>query len=65
MLGGALLGAFVALVSLMLPGGANHWLLHAWTVRFALLLSLALIASGAVLRRQELQGQAREPRTLP
>jgi peptidoglycan/LPS O-acetylase OafA/YrhL len=52
---GAVLGAAVGVVMLWIPEGGLRWLRTATTPSLALGISVALLASGAVLRRFERQ----------
>ena len=48
---GTLLGGTIAVLGAWVPGGSLNWFFHAPSAVFGLPLSLALIASGAVVRR--------------
>ena len=50
---GAVLGAAVGFLMLWIPGGGLRWLRTATVPWLALGISVALLASGAVLRRLE------------
>jgi hypothetical protein len=49
---GATLGLAVGAVMIWIPGGGVHWLLTSWAGRLLIPLSGALMASGAMFRRQ-------------
>lgn len=57
---GALLGGMIGLLGVVTPGGSLNWFFHAPSAVIGLPLSLALIASGAVVRRMDQSA----PRTL-
>ena len=48
---GLLLGALIAVLSMVVPNAGLHWLIHTPAGRVGLPLTLALIATGAVLGR--------------
>ena len=51
MWGGTALGAMIGVLGAVVPGGSLNWFLHAPSAVIGLPLSIALIASGAVVRR--------------
>jgi hypothetical protein len=49
---GATLGLAVGTAMIWIPGGGVHWLMTSWAGRLLLPLSGALMATGAMFRRQ-------------